>query len=104
MPVPLAADAQARVLELPRPVGASAARNLDLRTVTTLNVCYSDDSLAVRQRRITETRLGRVAGLDRRRDHNQALPHTPGHTSAKRRVDVLDRPRRPKSRWARPCS
>ncbi len=69
LPAPVAADPRVRVVELPRPVGAAAARNLGLRTVRTPFVCYSDDddllsddSLAVRHRRITETGLGWVAG------------------------------------------
>ena len=69
LPAPLAADPRIHVVELPRPVGAAAARNLGLRTVRTPFVCYSDDddllpadSLAVRHQRITETDLGWVAG------------------------------------------
>ncbi|MEV5878062.1 glycosyltransferase [Streptomyces sp. NPDC052101] len=69
LPQPLAADPRIRVVELPRPLGAAAARNLGLRCVRTPFVCYSDDddllpadSLAVRHRRITETGLGWVAG------------------------------------------
>ncbi|MDX3855670.1 glycosyltransferase family 2 protein [Streptomyces sp. AK02-01A] len=70
VPAPLRADSRVRVLPLPRPVGAAAARNLGLSTVSTPYVCYSDDddllsddSLDVRYRRITETGLGWVAGL-----------------------------------------
>ncbi|MFH8991381.1 glycosyltransferase family 2 protein [Streptomyces sp. NPDC017940] len=69
VPEPLAADARIRVVKLPRPVGAAAARNLGLRTVRTPLVCYMDDddlvpddSLAIRHQRITETGLGWVAG------------------------------------------
>ncbi|MFD4476435.1 glycosyltransferase family 2 protein [Streptomyces sp. NPDC058471] len=69
LPKPLAADPRIRVVELPRPVGAAAARNLGLRLVRTKYVCYSDDddllsddSFAVRHQRITETGLGWVAG------------------------------------------
>ncbi|MFE0055303.1 glycosyltransferase family 2 protein [Streptomyces sp. NPDC059003] len=43
LPEPLAADARIRVVEVPRPVGAAAARNLGLRTVRTPLVCYMDD-------------------------------------------------------------
>lgn len=69
LPEALAADARVRVVEVPRPVGAAAARNLGLRTVSTPLVCYMDDddlvpddSLAIRHQRITETGLGWVAG------------------------------------------
>ncbi|MEU8954963.1 glycosyltransferase [Streptomyces sp. NPDC048518] len=69
LPERLAADARIRVVELPHPVGAAAARNLGLRMVRTPLVCYMDDddlvpddSLAIRHRRITETGLGWVAG------------------------------------------
>ncbi|MET9544233.1 glycosyltransferase [Streptomyces sp. NPDC006627] len=43
LPEPLAADSRIRVVELPRPVGAAAARNLGLRMVRTPLVCYMDD-------------------------------------------------------------
>ncbi|MDF3148214.1 glycosyltransferase [Streptomyces sp. T21Q-yed] len=69
LPQPLATDPRFRVVELPRPVGAAAARNLGLSGVRTPFVCYSDDddllpadSLAIRHQRITETDLGWVAG------------------------------------------
>ncbi len=69
LPEPFAADSRVRVVELPRPVGAAAARDLGLRMVRTPLVCYMDDddlvpddSLAVRHQRITETGLGWVAG------------------------------------------
>ncbi|WAL93645.1 glycosyltransferase family 2 protein [Streptomyces sp. Je 1-369] len=60
LPEPLAADARIRVIELPRPVGAAAARNLGLRTVRTPLVCYMDDDEVFAQRlcRIPSSRPG----------------------------------------------
>ncbi|MGW2404060.1 glycosyltransferase [Streptomyces sp. NPDC001739] len=69
VPRPLANDPRIRILALPRPVGAAAARNLALNLVRTELMAYVDDddllpadSLEVRFRRISETGLGWVAG------------------------------------------
>ncbi|MFI5804381.1 glycosyltransferase [Streptomyces sp. NPDC051561] len=86
LPAPLAADPRVRVLELPRPVGAGAARNLALNLVDTDLVTYvddddvlPDDSLAVRYQRITETGLGWIAGwsADLQMDGSATTWHCP---------------------------
>ncbi|MEV3857583.1 glycosyltransferase [Streptomyces sp. NPDC050095] len=98
LPASIAADPRIRVLALPRPVGAAAARNLGLRMVRTRYVCYSDDddllsddSLAVRHQRITETNLGWVAGLsaDLYPDGTTRIWHCPTPPGRHRPGDVV---------------
>ncbi|MEV0445831.1 glycosyltransferase [Streptomyces spectabilis] len=97
LPAPLSADIRVRVLELSRPVGAAASRNLGLRTVRTPFVCYSDDddllsddSLAVRHQRITEADLGWVAGwsADLHEDGSTSIWHCPTPPGVHRPGDV----------------